>query len=273
MSNGNNWIVTAGVGTELTPAQIMSKAGEQLIASLQAVVVATPGTAYFATTKATSGTFQVKTSTGYARLINADGSLGAQAGGGVATTSITLTIPASGLHRALGVLSVANGGSSRSGNITSLTIGYNQLTTFSGTGLSSLTILGLYGNQLTSINLAGASSLQDFQASANQLTTFDATGWGLNLLSRLDLAGNRLTRLLCPGSKLSYKTYASGFGYFGSSVSSNRLSASALNDFFTSLGANPQGNQGVLSVQQNPGSATCDPTIATAKNYIVGTSF
>ena len=87
-----------------TPAQIMSKVGEQLIASLQVTWPATAGTAHFATSKATSGTFVVKTSTGYARLINADGSLGSQVpvpGTGVPGNNITLTIPASGLHRAL----------------------------------------------------------------------------------------------------------------------------------------------------------------------------
>jgi hypothetical protein len=175
----------------LTPAQIMSKAGEQLIASLQVTRPANAGTAHFATTRATSGTFLVRTSTGYARLINADGTLGTQAGTGAAGNNITLTIPASGLHRALGVLSVANGGSVRSGDITVLHLYSHQLTTFSGTGLSSLTELSANDNLLTSFDGTGLSSLTSLVIYNNQLTTFSGTG--LSSLTYLDLYNNQLT--------------------------------------------------------------------------------
>jgi Leucine-rich repeat (LRR) protein len=183
--------VAAQIAAALTPSQIMSKVGEQLIASLQIAWQATAGTAHFATTKVTSGTLFVSTSTGYARLINADGSLGVQAGTGVAGDSITLTIPASGLHRALGVLSVVNGGSVRSGNITFLGIASNQLTSFSGTGLSSLTSLGLASNQLTSFSGTGLSSLTSLYLASNQLTSFSGTG--LSSLTSLGLNNNQLT--------------------------------------------------------------------------------
>ena len=378
MSDGNDWIVTGGVGTELTPAevdaqieaaaltpaQIMSKAGEQLIASLQVTWPATAGTAHFATTRATSGTFLVRTSTGYARLINADGTLGAQAGTGVVANFITLTIPASGLHRALGVLSVANGGSVRSGDITALYLTNNQLTSFSSTGLSSLIILFLTNNQLTSFSGTGLSSLLSLSLENNQLTSFSGTGLstlttlylgsnqltsfsgtGLSSLMNLFLTNNQLTSFSGTGlsSLLSLSlennqltsfsgtglstlttlylgsnqlTSFSGTGlssltnlflntnqlttfdgtglssltglyirnnqltsidgggmelsdmyyyYSGSDFRANDLSASALNAFFTTLGD----AAGVLMVGGNPGSATCDPTIATDKGYTV----
>jgi hypothetical protein len=351
----------------LTPAQIMSKVGERLIASLQVPRPANAGTAHFATTRATSGTFLVRTSTGYARLINADGTLGTQAGTGAAGNNITLTIPASGLHRALGVLSVANGGSVRSGDITvlqlynhqlttfsgtglssltelsandnlltsfdgtglssltslviynnqlttfsgtglssltSLNISSNQLTSFSGAGLSSLTSLSLSGNQLTSFSSIGLSSLASLYLSGNQLTTFSGTGLsllndldlnsnqltsfsgaglsslttlyindnqltsfsgaGLSSLTSLYLSSNQLTSIDGGGMELSYVYYY----YYGSDFQYNNLSASALNAFFTTLGD----AAGVLMVANNPGSATCDPSIATAKGYTVFTA-
>jgi Leucine-rich repeat (LRR) protein len=329
----------------LTPAQIMSKAGERLIASLKAVWSSNAGTAHFSTTKATSAAFTVKTSTGYARLINSDGSLGTQVGTGSAGSNINLTIPASGLHRAIGVMSVANGGSVRSGDITyllingkqltsfdgtglsSLTSLYlynNQLTSFDGTGLSSLTQLGLYNNQLTSFDGTGLSSLTYLLINGNQLTSFDGTGLsslitlilssnqftsfdttglsslttlnlydnqltsldvtglssltGLNLsnnqltsfdgtglssLADLNLSNNQLTSIDGGGMELSYNHYGSG-----SDFQFNNLSATALNSFFSTLGD----AAGVLNVSNNPGSATCDPTIATAKGYTVITA-
>jgi hypothetical protein len=330
-----------------TPAQIMSKAGEQLIASLQVTRPANAGTAHFATTQATSVTFTVKTSTGYARLINADGSLGVQSGTGVAANIITLTIPASGLHRALGVLSVANGGSVRSGDITFLNItdrqltsfsgtelssltglyiarnkltsflgtglssvttidlSYNQFDNFSGTGLSSLTSLYLGYNRLRSLDRTDLSSLVELDLSGNQFTTFSGTGLpslsflflsfnqlesfsvtdlpllevlqlsgnqltsfsgaGLDSLVSLNLSENQLTSIDGAGMELSFYHH---HALAGSDFKYNNLSASALNAFFTSLG----NASGVLEVAYNPGSATCDPTIATAKGYTVITA-
>ena len=175
-----------------TGARIAALAGDRLIASLASVRGASnAGTCYFATTRATSGTFTVKTSTGYARLVNPDNTLGTQAGTGVAGNNITLTIPASGLHRAYGVISVTNGGTVRSGNITTLDLTSNQLTTFSGTGLSSLTTLYLTNNQLTTFSGTGLSALTYLDLNGNQLTTFSGTG--LSALTNLQLYNNQLT--------------------------------------------------------------------------------
>jgi DNA repair protein RadC len=357
-------IPVLGVGGKLalaflgTPAQIMSSVGEQLIASLQVTRPANVGTAHFATSRAISATFTVKTSTGYARLINADGSLGSQVGTGVAGNNITLTIPASGLHRALGVLSVASAGSTQSGSITSITLNNHRLTTFSGTGLSSLTTLTLSNNQLTTFSGTGLSSLTTLDLSSNQLTTFSGTGMpslttltlnynqlttfsgtgmsslttlylnnnqfttfsgtglsslttlnlsnnllttfsgtGLSSLTNLSLSSNQLTTF--SGTGLSslmalYLNYNQLTTFSGTGLSSlttlsidnnqlvtldctalslssicsftfNNLSAIALNDFFTSLGS----GSGFLSVASNPGSATCNPAIATAKGYYI----
>ena len=181
----------------ISAAAIMSKVGEKLVASLQVTWQANAGTAHFATYRATSGTFTVKTSTGYARLINADGSLGSPVGTGAAGSNITLTIPASGLHRALGVLSVAalpggGAGSTQSGSITTLDFYGNNLTTFSGTALSSLTTLSLSNNNLTTFSGTGLSALTELILGNNNLTTFSNTG-GLSALINLGLEDNNLT--------------------------------------------------------------------------------
>jgi len=191
-----NLILSAAMDSFLAgedPATVvMSLAGDRLIASLAAVRGASnAGTCYFATTRATSGTFTVKTSTGYARLVNPDNTLGAQVGTGVAGNNITLTILASGLHRAYGIISVTNGGTTRSGDITAINLSSNQLTTFSGTGLSALTSLGLDSNQLTTFSSAGLSALTTLYLYNNQLTTFSGTG--LSSLTNLNLGSNQLT--------------------------------------------------------------------------------
>jgi Leucine-rich repeat (LRR) protein len=359
---------------ELTSAQIMTKAGEQLIASLAEVRGASnAGTCYFATTRSTSGTFTVKTSTGYARLVNADNTLGAQAGTGNAATSITLTIPASGLHRALGIISVASGGTEQSGDITDLVLNNSQLTTFSGTGLSALTTLDLNSNSLTTFSSTGLSALTDLSLAYNSLTTFSGTGLsaltyldlnnnslttfsgtglsalttlilytnqlttfsgtglsaltqlylaynslttfsgtglssltylilssnslttfsgtGLSALTTLDLGNNQLTtfsgtglsaltRLIVNNNQITSIDMAglvlsygySSYGYFfGSIIYDNLLNGTALNAFYTSLGNDVSAN-GIIFVSGNPGTATDDPTIATAKGYtIIGT--
>jgi len=191
-------VTTSGVDVLPSAAKVMSLAGDRLIASLAAVRgVSDAGTCYFATTRATSGTFTVRTSTGYARLVNPDNTLGAQVGTGVAGSNITLTIPASGLHRAYGVISVTNGGTVRSGNITLLTIVNNQLTTFSSAGLSALTTLNLFNNQLTTFSSEGLSALATLNLQSNQLTTFSSAG--LSALTSLTLSYNQLTTFSSAG--------------------------------------------------------------------------
>jgi hypothetical protein len=128
-------------GDSLSAAVISSKLADALIAELTRRWPLNDGTMHFATTRTDAGVFTAKTSTGYARLINPDGTLGVQAGTGAPGNNITLTIPAGSGLRAMGILSVSNGGGTRSGNITSLEILSRQIVAFSVgsmTGLSSV---------------------------------------------------------------------------------------------------------------------------------------
>jgi hypothetical protein len=67
----------------------------------------------------------------------------------------------------------------------------NQLTSFDGVGLSSLTQLNLGDNQLTSFDGSGLSLLSELNLGNNQLTSFDGTG--LSSLTYLYLTNNPLT--------------------------------------------------------------------------------
>jgi hypothetical protein len=83
------------------------------------------------------------------------------------------------------------------GDVTSLHLNNNQLISFDGTGLSSLTDLNLYDNQLTSFDGTGLTSLTGLDLNNNQLTSFDGTG--LSSLTDLNLEGNLLTSFIGTG--------------------------------------------------------------------------
>jgi Leucine-rich repeat (LRR) protein len=67
----------------------------------------------------------------------------------------------------------------------------NQLTSFDGTDLTSLTQLNLIDNQLTSFDGTDLTSLTELVLGSNQLTSFDGTD--LSSLTDLNLGGNQLT--------------------------------------------------------------------------------
>jgi hypothetical protein len=81
-----------------------------------------------------------------------------------------------------------------SGDLTVLVLQNNQLTSFTGTGLSGLTGLNLSDNQLTSFDGTGLSALTDLRLDDNQLTSFDGTG--LSALTDLRLNANPLTTFI-----------------------------------------------------------------------------
>jgi Leucine-rich repeat (LRR) protein len=73
-----------------------------------------------------------------------------------------------------------------------LSLDNNQLTSFDGTDLTSLTGLGLSSNQLTTLDgFIFPTSLTSLTLDSNQLTSLDVTG--LSGLTELYLNGNPLT--------------------------------------------------------------------------------
>jgi Leucine-rich repeat (LRR) protein len=124
--------------------------------------------------------------------------------------------------------------------LTSLNLGNNQLTSFDGTGLGSLTALYL---------------------GYNQLTSFDGTELGL--LTRLFLSNNQLSAITITDVNLSYNLY----GMEGSGIHNNQLTEQALVDFLNALAPT---TTGVINYGGNPGSVAFAAYLVTAddKGYI-----
>jgi Leucine-rich repeat (LRR) protein len=78
-------------------------------------------------------------------------------------------------------------------SLTTLVLDNNQLTSFDGTELTSLTYLKIDNNQITSFDGNGLSSLTGLTFQSNLLTSFDGTD--LTSLTDLNLGDNQLTSL------------------------------------------------------------------------------
>jgi len=172
--------------------------------------------------------------------------------------------------------------------LANLTCSNNSLTALNVSGLTALTGLFCSGNSLTSLNVSGLTSLTGLGCSENSLTSLNVSG--LTALTYLFCSGNSLTsldvsnlpaltELNCDNNELvTLRATAVSFGFWknkkkqkgsvGFSGVDNQLDAAALNQFYTDLAAGIPGAS-VLNVENNPGTATHDPTIATNKGYVV----
>ena len=223
-------------GSNIEPEVTASAVGKVLIKALQSLHPPTSGVFHFSTTRSSQASFTVKTTSGHARLINANGSLGAVVA--AVNGTITLTIPAAGGHRAYGVISTTSTGvtlgmfeeislvskqltaisvtslsflkqlildnnylteidATGLGFLNFLHVGDNRLTRFAGTGLSQLDTLLLHNNQIAQFSGAGMGNLTYLGLASNQLVSFSGTGMGS--LQSLDLSGNMLANFPSAG--------------------------------------------------------------------------
>ncbi len=164
--------------------------------------------AKFTSTRNTAVSATVRTTTGYARIINFDGTTQAVVGTGNSGSNITVTskAPTSPYNTRLPkfyAIYPCNAAGSVNGDLTVLNLFNNQLTSFDGTGLSALTVLYLNNNQLTSFDGTGLSALTFLDLRNSQLTSFDGTG--LSALTSLNLFNNQLTSF--DGTGLSALTF------------------------------------------------------------------
>ena len=147
----------------------------------------------FTSTKNTATIYSsLKTSTGYARMLNHDGTWETVAGSGVPNNVIAClskTTPTDGKPSFYAIIPCDASGNV-DGDITYLNISNQRLTSIDVTGLSSLTYLNLNTNQLTSFDVTGLSSLIQLFLNGNQLTSFDGTG--LSSLTLLNISNNHL---------------------------------------------------------------------------------
>ena len=148
--------------------------------------------------------------------------------------------------------------------LTNLYCGDNYISSLDVSKCTALTELSCGGNNLTSLDVSKNTALTKLWCHHNNLTSLDVT----NNIMLIDLScgNNNLTSL--DVSKNTALTYLH--------CENNNLSASALNKIFNDL---PQGKiwydvwgnkqQSTISIGNNPGTNTCDKSIAENKGWIV----
>ena len=149
-------------------------------------------------------------------------------------------------------------------NLRHLYCGNNLLTVLNGSYITRLVTISCEDNLLTSFIPIVAptedSDLKIFYAQNNNLTTINLTAYlGLE---EINLQNNQLTSV-----------FFSDFGEHGNSpisinLSDNNLSSIELDRIFTNL-PNKSQSLSSIKVEGNPGSATCDASIATLKGWTV----
>ena len=147
--------------------------------------------------------------------------------------------------------------------LVNLYCGDNNISSLDVSKCTALTKLDCGGNNLTSLDVSKNTALTKLWCYHNNLTSLDVT----NNIILIDLScgNNNLTSL--DVSKNTALTYLH--------CENNNLSASALNKIFNDL---PQGKkwneygqkkQSTISIGNNPGTNTCDKSIAENKGWIV----
>ena len=152
----------------------------------------------------------------------------------------------------------------------------NQLTTLDVTKNTALTTLVCNRNQLTVLDVSRNTTLTELLCSCNQLTTLDVRRnveltelfCSDNLLTELDVTRNTaLTALRCDGNQLTALDVNRNVMLRRLVCSGNQLRAAALNALFETLIADDTGKSKFISINDNPGTDTCNITIAKNKGW------
>jgi len=123
------------------------------------------------------------------------------------------------------------------GDVTYLNCSEQQITALDVSKNTALTELGCDNNQLSSLDMSKNTALTDLRCDNNQLYA-------------LDVSNTMLTYLECQ---------------------SNQFDATGLNELFGTLNGNTGRKE--IYIANNPGTSTCDKSIATAKGWQVDTFF
>jgi hypothetical protein len=163
---------------------------------------------------------------------------------------------------------------SRNTKLTRLDCYGNQLTALNVSNNTKLTNLGCFANQLTALDVSHNTELIYLYCFANQLTALDVSSnteliqlycYG-NQLTALNVFGNtKLTELYCYGNQLTTLDVSRNTKLTTLSCRNNQFAATALNDLFTSL---PTVQSGEIYINNNPGAADCNRSIATNKGWV-----
>ncbi len=159
--------------------------------------------------------------------------------------------------------------------LTELDCRHNNLTLLNVSGYTALTFLNCYDNNLTSLDISKNTALTDLSCGGNNLTSLDISKntaltdlyCGENNLTSLDISKNTaLTDLSCGGNNLTSLDVSKNTALTDLYCGENNLTSSALNQIFRDL---PQGKTGNIFIYDNPGSETCDKSIAENKGWEV----
>ncbi len=184
---------------------------------------------------------------------------------------------------------------SRSNRLENLSCYHNELTSIDLSACIDLTFLDIDGNKFTALNLSknrnikglicddnsiavldlsACTALTTLECNNNSLATLDLSNNGdlitvtcnNNLLAALDLSNNaKLATFSCHGNRLTSITIgANNTRLHSVSCQSNWLEAALFDAIFESLPPS-----GTIAIYNNPGTATCNTSIATAKNWTV----
>ena len=152
----------------------------------------------------------------------------------------------------------------------------NRLTTLDVTKNTALTALVCSRNQLTILDVSRNTALTELVCNSNQLTTIDLRRnvelkelfCVDNLLTALDVTRNTaLTTLRCDGNQLSALDVSRNVMLRFLACGGNQLNATALNALFETLIADDTGKSRFIQINDNPGTDTCDVTIAKNKGW------
>ena len=138
--------------------------------------------------------------------------------------------------------------------LTWLDCGGNNLTSLDVSKNTALTELDCYDNNLTSLDVSKNTALTDLFCRENNLTSLNVSG--CTALTELDCYDNNLTSLNVSGCTALTDL----------SCGRNNLTSAALNQIFRDL---PQVTSGTIYMNSNPGTETCDKSIAKNKGWNV----
>ena len=174
----------------------------------------------------------------------------------------------------------------------------NQLKSLDVSNLVALTYLDCRNNQLTSMDLSNNTKLTNFICNNNWFYSLNVSNTRIkslnvsdislsylvvnnneeltelkcsnNRLSNLDVSYNiALTTLDCSGNQLTNLSVNNNLMLQNLDCQLNKLSAEALNDLFETLNETAMVGGKTIKIPGNPGTFTCDKSIATDKGWEV----
>ena len=158
----------------------------------------------------------------------------------------------------------------------------NQLTNLSVSGLTDLTSLDCHNNSLSELNLNSNTKLERLKCCLNPISSLNVSSLkelyyfecNRNNLTQLDVSNNtKLRSLGCAGNQLggnltgisSLNSQALSFV----NISNNNMTKENLEDIFNQLPdkTNIANQKCFIYIDGNPGTETCDKTLATNKGW------